>query len=79
LSFSELIDSLWSLSALQLYDARTYAGALKHLNSLSFERLDNDLKYDEYLKLLDVYNALRFEAPKNLSLNITNAGLLSGL
>jgi hypothetical protein len=41
--------------------------------------LDNDLKYEEYHKLYDVYNALRFDAPKNLGLNITNAGLLSGL
>jgi len=49
------------------------------LNSLNFERLDNDLKYEEYLKLLDIYNALRFDAPKNLSLQLTNAALLSGL
>lgn len=79
LSFPELIDTLWSLSALQQYEARSFQAALAQLNALNFERVDNDLKYDEYMKLLDVYNALRFESPKNLGLQITNAGLLSGL
>jgi len=31
----------------------------------NFERLDNDVKYEEYLKLLDIHNALQYEAPKN--------------
>ena len=79
LSFPELIDTLWSLSALQQYEARSFQAALAQLNALNFERVDNDLKYDEYMKLLDVHNALRFESPKNLGLQITNAGLLSGL
>lgn len=79
LSFPELIDTLWSLSALQQYEARSFQASLAQLNALNFERVDNDLKYDEYMKLLDVYNALRFESPKNLALQITNAGLLSGL
>jgi len=52
---------------------------LNHLNSLNFERLDNDVKYEEYLKLLDIYNAIQFEAPKNLGLSITNQGLVAGL
>lgn len=30
------------------------------------------------MKLLDIYNALRFDAPKNLSLQLTSQGLLSG-
>jgi hypothetical protein len=30
------------------------------------------------MKLLDIYNALRFDAPKNLSLQLTSSGLLSG-
>ena len=72
LSFTELIDTLWSLSALQHYEARSFQAALAQLNTLNFERIDNDLKYDEYMKLLDVYNALRFESPKNLGLQITN-------
>ena len=79
LTFPDLVDALWSLSALQLYDARSFQNALAQLNALNFERVDQDLKYDEYIKLLDVYNALRFESPKNLGLHITNAGLLSGL
>jgi hypothetical protein len=37
------------------------------------------LKYEEYLKLLDIHNALRFDAPKNLSLKLTHPSLLSGL
>ena len=79
LSFTELIDILWSLSALHQYEARSFQAALAQLNALNFERVDNYLKYDEYMKFLDVYNALRFESPKNLGLLITNAGLLSGL
>lgn len=70
---------MWSLSALQLYDAKAFPQLLKQLNQLNFDRIDNDLKYEEYLKLLDVYNALQFEAPKNFNLRITNAGLLAGL
>ena len=79
LSFPELVDALWSLAALQQYEAKSFQAGLAQLNGLNFERIDNDLKYDEYIKLLDVYNALRFESPKNLGLHITNAGLLSGL
>ena len=67
------------MSALNLYDARSFQQALAQLNSFNFERLDNDLKYEEYLKLLDIHNALRFDAPKNLSLSLSNAALLSGL
>ena len=45
----------------------------------NFERLDNDVKYEEYLKLLDIHYALQFEAPKNLGLGFTNKGLVSAL
>jgi hypothetical protein len=41
--------------------------------------MDNDVKYEEYLKLLDIYNAIQFDAPKNLGLAITNKDLISGL
>lgn len=58
LTFSEKLDALWSMSALQLYEAKAYHSTLNYFNSLSFERLDNDVKYEEYMKLLDVYNAL---------------------
>lgn len=67
------------MSALQLYDAKAFRSALNSLNSFNFERLDNDVKYEEYLKLLDIHYALQFDAPKNLGLAITNHGLLSGL
>lgn len=47
-----------------------------YFNSLTFERLDHDLRYDEYRKILDVIQALRIEAPKEL--RITNPGLIEG-
>jgi hypothetical protein len=46
------------MSALQLYDANSFRSALNALNSFNFERLDNDVKYEEYLKLLDIHYAL---------------------
>ena len=55
------------------------SAGLKLLNQLNFERLDNDIKYEEYLRLLDIHNALRFESPKHLGHMITNEGLLIGL
>lgn len=79
MTFKEQLDALWSMSALQLYDSKAFSSALNSLNSFTFERLDNDVKYEEYLKLLDIHNALQFDAPKNLGLAITNKGLLSGL
>jgi hypothetical protein len=54
------------------------AEGLKELNSLSFERLDNEMKYEEYMKLLDIHHALRFEAPANTQ-GIQNAGLIEGI
>jgi hypothetical protein len=48
MTFSEKIDALWSLCALQLYDSKALAQGLTYLNSLKFERLDNELKYSEY-------------------------------
>ena len=79
LTFKEQIDALWSMSALSLYDSKAYQTALSQINSYNFERLDNDVKYEEYLKLLDIFNALQFDAPKSLGLAFTNKGLLSGL
>jgi hypothetical protein len=58
LTFKEHLDALWSMSALQLYDASAFRSALGALNSFNFERLDNDVKYEEYLKLLDIHYAL---------------------
>jgi hypothetical protein len=52
-------------------------GLVNMLNKLSFERLDHDLKYEEYIKLLDVHQALKLEAPENLQ--ITNKNLSMGL
>jgi len=40
---------------LQLYDTKTLEVLIKnHLNVLNFERLDNELRYEEYMKLLDI-------------------------
>lgn len=50
---------------------------MKNVNALKFERLDNDLKYSEFNALLDVYNALKIEAPKHLQ--FTSKGLIEGL
>ena len=77
LTFTEQIDSIWSLCALQLYDTKALESLIKNLNGLNFERLDNELRYEEYMKMLDIHNALKIEAPKHLQ--ITNQGLLTGL
>ena len=70
LTFTEQIDSIWSLCALQLYDTKALESLIKNLNGLNFERLDNELRYEEYMKMLDIHNALKIEAPKHLQ--ITN-------
>lgn len=36
------------------------------------------MKYEEYMKLLDIHHALRFEAPANTQ-GIQNAGLIEGI
>ncbi len=43
---------------------------------MNFERVDSDVKYEEYLKLLDIYNALRIEGGP---LQLTQLGLVSAL
>lgn len=50
---------------------------LKKLNMITFERLDNELKYQEFVKILDISNALKLEGPRHLQ--ITNQGLLDGI
>ena len=50
---------------------------VERLNSLSFERVDSEVKYEEYLRLTDIHHALRLEAPE--SLRMTNKGLLSAI
>ena len=64
MTFSEKLDAIWSLCALQIYDSKSLALGLTYLNSLKFERLDNELKYSEYQKLQDIHNSIKFEAPK---------------
>lgn len=76
LSFSEQLDAIWSLCALQVYECKALKEGLKLLNTYNFERLDNDLRYEEYVKLIDIYNALKIEAPQ---LKLTNKGLVAGL
>jgi hypothetical protein len=78
-SFSDHLTAVWSLCALQQYDAPALGQSLKYINSLTFERLDNDLKYEEYLRLVDVHNALRFESPRQLGHALTPENLLVGL
>jgi hypothetical protein len=41
--------------------------------------LDDNVKYEEYLKLLDIYNALKFEAPRQHFLELSNKGLVEAL
>jgi hypothetical protein len=47
------------------------------MNEYNFERIEHDIKYDEFNKLLDIHNALKFEAPNELK--FINQGLLDGL
>jgi hypothetical protein len=50
---------------------------VKLVNGYTFERIENDISYEEFNKLTDINNALRIESPgKN---QITNKGLLLGL
>lgn len=46
------------------------------MNNINFERLDHDLRYDEFNKIIDIINALTLEAPK--SKQITNPTILAG-
>jgi len=48
LTFSEYLDTIWSLAALQLYDCKAFGQSLNYFNSLNFERIDNELKFGEY-------------------------------
>jgi hypothetical protein len=77
LTFSKQLDSLWSLCLLQIHDTPTTKSLLKTLNGLNFERLDQELKYEEFLKVFDIYNSLKFEAPS--SIKFENKGLISGI
>ena len=45
---------------------------------MSFERVDNEVKYEEYLKLLDIFNALKIEGGSNTP-QITQRGLVSAI
>jgi len=73
LTFPQQVDTLWSLCALKEYDNKAVSGLCDAINELSFERVDNDLQYEEFLKVVDIYNALELEAPANLKL--TNKAL----
>lgn len=49
------------MCALQLYDAPALGQIVHTFNSYNFERLDHDLRYEEYKKITDVVNALKYE------------------
>jgi hypothetical protein len=78
LSFSQLVDATWSLCALELYHSKALAKAIEQINRVSFERVDNEVKYEEYLKLLDIFNALKIEGGSNTP-QITQRGLVSAI
>jgi hypothetical protein len=59
-----------------MYESKALHNILKHFNTLNFERLDNDLRYKEYDKLMDVIQALKLEAPPKVQ--ITNKTILAG-
>lgn len=75
-TFTEQVDLLWSLCALEQYDNKSIHKIVKSFNRLSFERLDHDLKYEEFTKFLDIIHALKLEAPAHLQ--ITNKSILAG-
>jgi len=60
---------------------------LRQINQLNFERVDSEVKYEEFQKIADIYNALKIESPNgsqpqnanNRSLQLTNQGLLLAL
>lgn len=59
------------------YENKACNQILGTLNKLKFERVDHELKYEDYLKMIDIYNALEIEAPKHLKL--TNKELLMAI
>lgn len=56
------------------YDNKIVGNLVKILNNLNFERVDHDLRYDEFQKIIDIFYALKYEAPKTLE--ITNKTLI---
>ncbi|CDW84758.1 UNKNOWN [Stylonychia lemnae] len=75
-TFSEQINIMWALCALQQYESQALRNIIKSFNKLNFERLDNDLRYREYDRLMEAIQALKLEAPKNVQ--ITNKTILAG-
>lgn len=70
---------LWALCALKQYDSKGVATIVRNFNKLNFERLDHDLRYEEFVKMIDVINALQLEASHNKNIQITNPTILAGL
>lgn len=64
---------------MEQYESRGLAQIVRHFNRLSFERLDHDLRYEEFNKILDVLNALQIEAKHNKDIQITNPTIQAGL
>ena len=67
---------LWALCALQLYDSPTTLKLVQNFNKYTFERIDHDLKFEEFAKFIDIINAMKLEGPKHLQ--ITNQTIVDG-
>ena len=55
------------------YDNPQIVQLVSILNNYNFERIENDLSYNEFLQISDIYKALKFEGPLNAQ--ITNKQL----
>lgn len=53
---------MWSLCALQQYDAPALKKLCKAFEVLEFERLAYEIKVEEFTKLMDIMNALKLES-----------------
>lgn len=66
LSFDQKIDFLWSSCALDLIDSPAFRAVHEDLQSMQFERITNDLTYDQAQKVRDYLTYLtRVSAAKD--------------
>ena len=80
LTFTEQIDALWALCANQQYGAPAIQTILNNINNYPFERLENEIRYSELVKLRDINTALRIEgSAPHPQHTLTNQLNVSGL
>jgi hypothetical protein len=57
---------LWALCNLEQYQSRALKRIVSSFNNLTFERLDHDLRFEEFTKLMDSIQALKIEGDSSV-------------